>query len=819
MGLQAKAGFIGLVTATGEVGAPQGALRKADNVTLRRSGALERRQNWTQSNPLTRAYSAHFWYQQTKYQLDKNNIAYRADTALIVPTFPSPAPTGGVRADCFSVRESRNNLYFAAKRGIAKVTSSANTSLFNTGLSPSDVGVGQTLLATTGATILPNNSQVAYRIVGKHVDANGLIVRSRPSGAVIIANTTGAARSPQLLLTIDTIRAVNTISEVEVYRTRTFPTSATPDDEMQLVASLKSSLFPSGTYMWTDEVVDSARTTTLYTSPSRGGIENASDRPPGAAVIELFRGHLFFGNLTGPQIFVVSFKFSSTNLVGVATGIGIRTVTGNISSGSTSITSVSNMAGLQLGMVVGGTLSPGTAYVTAIAGTTVTVSSPSGITATGSTMTFTDALILDGIPVALGRNSTFAANLQAANMTSTYAAYEITPASPGYDVTLVVESKARGAPTFLATATHGGEMSPPLGVWGGTGTASKGDALVHGLAWSEPDEPEHVPPKNYARVGDGSKAILGLTAMKDALLIWKEDGLFRLTGAVASGFRIDPFDPTVVCILPGSIRRLRDCVYALTTLGIAEVSDTATNVISAPIGPDLAKHVVERIRREHYFSGIYRPVVTDPCICASADEGNGEYWLFTGPTWESNIGGQILVFSVERQGFTTNTFGDYPSTICALSQNPTGQPAYLIPTALYEPDTNTSIHSGNIVARVQPHGFCESGLLGKLWTHVVVGFSTLGNASSVQVTYSSSETQVLDSVTENFDLPTLGGNVVFPEGGLLRHIVPTKMRRAWKLRVEIIINTVASTFILDAVGAESRDNIPNKDQTVANGST
>lgn len=831
MSMQAKAAFIGLVTATSECGADPGALRKADNVHLRRQGALCLRDTWTLSDSLSRAYRALFWYQGTKFYVADNNVLYTTGQAIVtLPTYPTGTSYAPVRADCFAWEESRKNLYFPTKNGALKLTSGASTTALNTGMSPTDAFLYMTGFNTASSNNwMPANSRVAYRLVVTHTDANGVILRSRPTGATIV-DSGPSPGAPVIVMQIDTTRPTNAVHEVELYRTRVFPNTVTPDDEMQLVGTFKASLFtPANGYQFTDTVIDSARTTTLYTSPSRGGMENANDRPPGAALVEGYRGHVFFGNTVGPQRFIVSYKFSKNasgpiDLVGQATGIGMRGTTGNITNGSTSITGVANTTGIQRGMIVDGTGNT-TTYptVTAISGSTITLSAAAGTTQAAATLKFYDAVGIDGTWYPLFYNGLYLATqnmLPLLGGTATLTAYEITPANPGYDVTLVIEHKARGQAPFQVLATHGGEMNPPLGEWGGTNTPSTNDVFIHGLAWSEPDEPEHVPPKNFARVGDGSKAILGLTAMRDSLLIWKEDGLFRLTGAVSSGFRIDPFDPTVQCILPGSIRRLRDSAFCLTTLGITRVTDAAAQVVSAPILPDLGTRIIEPIRRYFATNALYRPPGVTACVSASADESNGEYWLILGSTWESRLGGQILVFNIERGGFTTYTFGTQPSTITGLGQNLFGQPVYMLPTGLYQMEDQTVAPTGNITARVMPYGFYEPGMMGKLWTHNLIGFSQLGNISTIQVTFSSSESQsAVTTQTENLDIPATGGGVNYPGGLLARHVIPQHMRRAWILRTEYAINALASTFVLELMGAESRENISNKTQTIATGTT
>ncbi len=660
MALDAKAGFAGLVTAAAEAtGAPTG-LRIADNVTLRKEGALIPRPVYA-STALSRTYAAAFPYRGQLWYVGANNAVYTpSQSPAIYPATGSAPPA--IRADIQSAREARGNLYVASAIGAFKVTAASDTSLRPTGLRASSVTIYTvTANVSTGSPlILANNQQVAYRVVAKYTDPNGVVVRSRPTGAVVVTNTSGANRTPLVALSIAAATAAGfpVFDEAEIYRSRVFPTTSTIDDEMQLVATLPASAFTIGGIIaeFTDRVLDAERGTTLYTSPSRGGIENANDRAPGCACIERYRGSLFFGNTRGPQQITVSWKYGGQALAGSATGIGGRTITGNTTNGSASITSVTPTAGLRVGQFINGTNVAG--YITAIAGSTLTVSPAATGTASGTALSAYDQIWVGPVNAGGSPYTLAFSGASGTSATTSYAmaagmdAYELTPPRPGYDVTLVIRENQRSAAPLEIRATHGEEMSPPLALTtSGTPTYTTSDILPHGLAWSEPDEPEHVPPKNFARVGDAGKAILALVATKDRLLIFKEDGLFMLAGNTARDFGIYPLDTTCLCILPGSIRRLKNTVFVLTNLGLCAVDENGgVTVISRPIQLEVAA-IVNAIRASQKATGLYNmPGLTG--VTGAGDDAQGEYHLALGSSTPS-FGGQVLVYSIPRDGFTT----------------------------------------------------------------------------------------------------------------------------------------------------------------------
>ncbi len=821
MGLDPKANFIGLVTDTGEVSSESGALRIADNVTLRKEGALTLRPTFASlahGIPTPRAW---FPYRGIGLAVSANNVVYNTSTGTILTEYASGTSPPAVRDDIATGVEARGNFYFPSSRGVFKMRDTSASPMYRSGATPTEAVIGYSY-ATAGASgeLLTTGQQVAYRIVTVRTDANGVTVRSRPSGAVIVASTfTG---SPFVVI-YPSYQLDNPFTKrsIELYRTRVFPTSVQVDDEMQLVKTFDAPT--NATIQYTDKVPDTQRGMTLYTSPSRGGIESANDRAPGAACIERYRTCLFFGNIVGPHRITVSYRAGGA-VTGSATGVGSRTATANNTAGSYQLTSVSNVTGLQVGMYVVSTTNGTLGRITAIAGTTITVSQPMAVASTGQGVLFLDAFVIDNnatTSIATGtvnKDSSGAPYNTSYHIMQAYFAsvgrftgYEVTPPEPGYDQTVVFERTDRGGTAFTLNATHGGEMSPAIPLVGATGLSSTNDVYPHGLMWSEPDEPEHVPPKNFARVGDSGKAILALIATRDRLLILKEDGVFMLTGDTSANFSIYPLDTTCLCILPGSVKRLQNRVFFLSNLGLVAIDENGTvEVVSRAIQTELAP-IIASIRQVAQGTGLYR-MTGFTGVSGTADEALGEYWLALGTSTPS-FGGQVLAYNLFRGGFTTYSFGT-PAP-AALSQDAQGS-AWLLTSSTYLNPTSTP---GAVTARISPHAFGDPHLVGKLWTHIIAGFSQLTGTTSVQAAFTSSEAQVATSLTETFDTPLLGGLVQHPLGSLLRHPVPNAVRRAYLLFVEIIVAVSSGTFTLETIAAEQRENLPNKKPTHGSGAT
>ena len=65
------------------------------------------------------------------------------------------------------------------------------------------------------------------------------------------------------------------------------------------------------------------------------------------------------------------------------------------------------------------------------------------------------------------------------------------------------------------------------------------------LYFSDPDEPESVPLLNYVDIGAQQSPILALVPLRNALLVFKSDGVWRVTGYGPTNWTVDPLDPTM----------------------------------------------------------------------------------------------------------------------------------------------------------------------------------------------------------------------------------------------------------------------------------
>jgi hypothetical protein len=624
MAQQARGNFVGLVTNVAETQAPPGALIDADNVVIRRAGQVEPRDGVTRSYDSGTTAAAHGFSYGSKDIVAIRNTTLFAWESTAGDTYLYDDPQLGVispqpyRRDIFTQTTSRGNLYVPYEAGVLKLDEDDGDFLM-AGL-PLHSFV---MIATTSAvgTWLGTNEQVAYRVISTRTDENGVIAQSVPSGAVTVSNS-GAATGVLLLIGSLTSSEYDT---VEIYRTRNFPTTATIDDEMQLVGSMPAS---NGTF-WQDTVLPAARGKTLYTSPSRGGIVVQNNRPPACACTATFKGSTFFGNVRGPRAGTVSYKYSAG--LTTATGVGDRTYTGDTTTGNAAVLNLSSTVGLERGQAVYGTGIPAYTWITNISGTTVTLSSAATATNVGVSLSFYDAIQISALgPYWYDVSAIKLPDLMVLLDYSGVQAYTVTPPEGGYNTTLVIEAHSRGTSALTIRATHGSEYSPPIADYDDVSpTPLEQDVWPGGLYWSKTDEPEHVAPVNYAFVGDKGKAILGLVPTRDALFVLKEDGVFRLTGT-AGTWRIDPYDPTTRCVLPTSVRALNGRAYMLSARGVVRLGDDGVELVSGPVN-DLVKPLTDAVIDQFNSTGYYE---LDGVIGSTAAvfERESEYLLLRSST-------------------------------------------------------------------------------------------------------------------------------------------------------------------------------------------
>jgi hypothetical protein len=116
-----------------------------------------------------------------------------------------------------------------------------------------------------------------------------------------------------------------------------------------------------------------------------------------------------------------------------------------------------------------------------------------------------------------------------------------------------------------------------------TNYASNNYDFGNRLYYSKYNQPESVPFGNYFDIGSKDKPIKRIVALRESLFIFKQDGIYRLTGDSISNFSVALFDNTNIIVAPDTAVVLDNQIFVFTTQGIIKLSEVGFEVISLPI--------------------------------------------------------------------------------------------------------------------------------------------------------------------------------------------------------------------------------------------
>jgi hypothetical protein len=197
---------------------------------------------------------------------------------------------------------------------------------------------------------------------------------------------------------------------------------------------------------------------------------------------------------------------------------------------------------------------------------------------------------------------------------------------------VLLEQQDTTGPSFWITSNEGQEFNPTLPASGSTVTSTN-EIAPNRVYYSKLQQPEAVPLANYLDVGPKDREIKRIIALRDSLFIFKEDGIYRLSGDVAP-FTVAPFDFSTQVLAADTAVVLNNQIYALSTQGVCVVTDTGVQIISRPIENQLLK-----IARQ--------PYAYQTASFGVSYETDRSYLLFT-VTNENDV--------VATQAFRYNTF-------------------------------------------------------------------------------------------------------------------------------------------------------------------
>ena len=119
-------------------------------------------------------------------------------------------------------------------------------------------------------------------------------------------------------------------------------------------------------------------------------------------------------------------------------------------------------------------------------------------------------------------------------------------------------------------------------------SVSNNETRPNRVYYSKLLQPEAVPLLNYFDIGSEDEAILRIFPLRDSLFVFKQDGLFRISGETAP-FVVTLFDTSCVLIAPDTVSVANNIVYGWTTKGISNITEAGVTEISRPIDTAILK--------------------------------------------------------------------------------------------------------------------------------------------------------------------------------------------------------------------------------------
>lgn len=559
----------GLNTSTHDFVAPEGALQIANNININVPNLAEPRKgferlatgwdNATERTELLTYYKDKLIAIHTRDGESYSQIEqFDSGTWSNLKSSIYPNDSGIWRS-----AQANGNLFVTSARGVQTI--SGLTAIGDNQTSGIPAGIGIDPSVTGGSGFLANGDTVAYRAVFLRKDANENLVFGAPTNRGLLTNSGGGNRNATIRVDIPVDIRIGDL--VRLYRSVAVSTGS-PNDELQQVAEFElTSTEVNQSYVdITDSVDESLLGATIYTAASQEGLENANYRPPACEDLAEFRDCIFYANTRTRD----SIKITLTDAALMAND---DTITFSIPS------------------------LPDTRIFTA-----------KNAEAIGS-QEF--KLFTSGTSVENTRNTakSLCRIINHRSLNLGYSAFYLENESAGTGLgEILITRQSLEANQFYTTVSNTTPFLPATLETSGTNTPSSSDTFANGLYWSKPFEPEAVPLPNQTRVASKDKEIQRIVALDEALIIFKEDGVYRLTGYYPS-FEIELMDASIKLVTPDSVAVLSNEIYCLTTQGVAVISSQSVKIISTPIEDELFSIFDTHLSNvETYAFGVAREV-------------------------------------------------------------------------------------------------------------------------------------------------------------------------------------------------------------------
>ncbi len=636
---------------------PEGSLLIADNVNLDRDSVLSTRRGMAQyGNPVDATGNIYslFTYTNKLITWTTENTLYadtNGDGTLWTPyagTFE--VPDNSVIGSRIRSFQSNKNFYFTTSQGVFKLDSYTATPI----LAGAPAALGGSAALTGSSGFMADDTAVAYRIVWGYKDANDNLILGAASDRIIVVNSSGGSRDVNITFTVPFSSYITTSWFYQVYRSDASATAADiPNDNYDQVieGNPTSGELTARSITVTDITPDSLRQATLYSSADAEGAVNANYPPPYCKDMCSFRNFAFYANTREAH-------FLNLTLLAVGSPQGIQindtiTITSGVDTFTITGKASENAAAGQFLVDTSGTPSQNNEVV---------AHSIVNVINQYASNTFLNAFYASGFDDLAGQ--------------------------------ILFQKRTIDSTNFRINSSRITCWSPVIPSSGtNSSNVSFNNVFPNRIYVSKLQQPEAVPLVQYFDIASASEPIQRVIPLRDAVMIFKTDGIYSISGDDTSNFRVSTLDNTAIALAVNSIISFNNACYFFGQQGICRITpDGSTEVISVPIErellalsssnfanfPELTNAVAYESERKYILSTVSTPTDTvctqqyvynsltnswtkwdRPNYCGIVSPGDNKLYF----------GGEELVDGPnvyqERKTYTSQDYADeqYPVTI------------------------------------------------------------------------------------------------------------------------------------------------------------
>lgn len=194
---------------------------------------------------------------------------------------------------------------------------------------------------------------------------------------------------------------------------------------------------------------------------------------------------------------------------------------------------------------------------------------------------------------------------------------------------ITIEELAVGGSAFTVYASRQSTWTPYLTTSSSGAKTSKNDAFVNRLFYSRFQEPEAVPLLNYLDVGSRSKQIQRIIKQGDKLFVFKEDGIFLVSGNYPY-YSVSQIDSTTTLVAADTAVPFNNRVFALTNRGVCAITDTSVTPVSLPINDSLVRWNANTNNKRYSWACAYESDRMYLLGLAQTSTTGAEVWVYNG---------------------------------------------------------------------------------------------------------------------------------------------------------------------------------------------